>query len=162
MEQTKIKFKLDRYHFLQKWQKLKRLNKKKKNLLQMKKRTKKGKGKLMKKSKILEILGTEVNFQIQLRNTNKNQFDSIRHKRMLNKSTAKYLQTMPRIRKKKCINSLFSKETIIQLLKEYLLDDKTTGKSKLLHSQSFFISNGLLSVGKSCLTCFLYMVSDNQ
>lgn len=38
----------------------------------MKKKTKKVKGKLMKKSKILEILGTEVNFQIQLRNTNKN------------------------------------------------------------------------------------------
>lgn len=38
----------------------------------MRKRTKKVKEKLMKKNKILEILGTEGNFQIQLRNTSKN------------------------------------------------------------------------------------------
>lgn len=122
-----------------------------------KKKTMKLRERAMKKSKIQEISDIKVDCQIQQKNTNKNQPDFIKRKRMQSKSTLRYQQIMLRIFRKRCTNLLSLKETIIQSLNEFQLEE-ITGKNKHPHFLNCFILNGLLLVGKLCLICFLCMV----
>lgn len=63
--------------------------------------------KTQKKKLILKIFDIEVEFQILLKSISKSYQNFTKHKKKLSRNTMKFQQNMQRIKKKRCINTLF-------------------------------------------------------